>query len=163
MLEFTESIEIRASQEQAWKYLADVEHWWAPSNPEHESLEILDDDKNLGVGTRIRIREKVAGIPGEAIGEITEINKPHHITWKADLARYRLWGMSLRLTEGVRWSLVPVEGGVRLSATVWAVFAPNLKGRLVEWLFKGPLQGETKDRRHAQRELEYIKRDLERV
>lgn len=161
MFEFTESIEIQASQEHAWSYLLDVQHWWAPSNLEHEGLEILDDDKELAVGTRIRIREKVAGIPGQAIGEITEIKRLHHITWKADLACYRLWGISLRLTEGVRWSLVPHEGGVKLSATVWAIFAPNLKGRVMEWLFKGPLQGETKDRRHAQRELEYIKRDLE--
>ena len=162
MFEFTESIEIEASPDRAWRYLLDIDHWWAPSNPEHESLEIISEGEQLRVGTRIRIREKIAGIPGEALGEVTELSEPHHITWKADLARYRLWGLSLRVTEGVRWSLRPSETGVKLSATVWANFSTGFKGRLVEWLFKGPLQGETKDRRHAQRELEYIKNELER-
>ena len=161
LFEFTESIQIQASLDRAWRYLVDIEQWWVPSNPEHDSLEILGKGQELDVGTRIRIREKIAGIPGEALGEVTELSAPHHITWKADLACYRLWGIPLRVTEGVRWSLVPSEAGVKLSATVWAIFPCGLKGRLVEWLFKGPLQGETKDRRHAQRELEHIKKELE--
>jgi len=131
MFEFTESAKIETSQERAWRYLLDVERWWVPSNPEHESIELLDGKAKLEVGTRIRLKEKVAGIPGEAVGKITELDEPNHLTWKAELACYRLWGISLRVTEGVRWSLVPLERGVKLSATVWAIFPRTLKGRFV--------------------------------
>jgi hypothetical protein len=95
------------------------------------------------------------------MGEVTEYVERDHITWKADVARYRLWGVPLQVSEGVRWSLRPADGGVELSATVWATFPGGLRGRLFEWLFKGPLGGVTKDRRHARQELEFIKKQLE--
>jgi hypothetical protein len=161
MFKFTESVRIEASLDRTWAYLVDVENWWTPSNPEHETLEILGQDKTLGVGTRIRIREKIAGIPGEAIGEVTEYATRERVTWKADTARYRLWGIPLEVSEGVSWHLRPLETGIELSATVWAIFPAGLKGRCIEWLFKGPIQGEAKDRLHARRELEYIKQELE--
>lgn len=161
MFSFTESIEIGATLDQAWAYLADVDKWWVASNPEHESLEILDRSTPLGKGTRIRMREKIAGIPGEAVGEVTEYVEQERVTWQADVARYRLWGIKLALAEGVRWTLQPLERGVTLSATVWALFPRGLKGRCVEWMFRGLLRGEAKDRLHARRELEYIKQQLE--
>lgn len=72
MLQFTVSVEIKAEPERVWRYLLDIGNWWLPSNPEHESIEILDGDEPLRPGTRIRIRERIAGIPGEAIGSVTE-------------------------------------------------------------------------------------------
>lgn len=41
-------------------------------NPEHVSLERLGD-KGVAVGAKLKIREKVAGIPMEGIGEITSV------------------------------------------------------------------------------------------
>lgn len=163
MLQFTESVKIETTPDRAWAYLVNVEKWWPPSNPEHESLEILDRDKALGKGTRIRIRERIAGIPCEAIGEVTEYVERERVTWQAEVARYRLWGITLEVTEGVRWSLGPLEKGVTLSACIWASFPGGPKGRCLEWMFKGPLRGEAKDRSHARRELEYIKQELENV
>lgn len=92
---------------------------------------------------------------------MTEYVENDHVTWKAEVARYRLWKITLEVTEGVRWSLTPMEKGVALSATVWAIFPSGLVGRCFEWLFKGPLRGEAQDRSHARRELEYIKQELE--
>ena len=66
MLDFTETIPIKATPTQVWTALLDIERWWPPSNPEHESIERLDDVDNviedprpdeIGVGTRFRIRE----------------------------------------------------------------------------------------------------------
>jgi hypothetical protein len=162
MFEFTETIAIEAAPVRMWGYLLDIEEWWPRSNPEHDSIEVLDEDSRLGVGTRIRIRERVAGIPGEAVGRVTEYVEGQQLTWESDNARYSLWGIPLRVEEGVRWSLRPAQHGVDLSATVWAVFPRGPWGRLVEWLFKGPLDGVNKDRQHARRELEYLKHALER-
>lgn len=66
------------------------------------------------------------------------------------------------MSEGVRWSVRPSGEGTVLSATVWASF-PGLKGRLMEWLFQGPLNGAARDRLHAQRELEFIRSELEKA
>lgn len=159
---FTEQIEIDTSVTRLWAFLVDIERWWLASNPDHQSLDIVDGDGPVGPGSRIRIREKIAGIPGEALGEVTEFVVGDHMTWEAGQARYRLWGIPLQVREGVRWQLRPHESGrVALSATVWAEFPEDWKGRIAEWLFTGPLRGERRDRRHARRELEYIRRQLE--
>lgn len=162
MFQFTESIQIRASLDRAWNYLVDVEKWWPPSNPEHESLEIIDRNRPLSKGTKIRFRERVAGIPGEMEGEVTEYAERDHITWESSMARYALCGLTFDVREGVRWNVRDEGPFVILSATVWAIFPNGLKGSALEWLFKGPLRGEAKDRLHARRELEYVKRELER-
>ncbi len=161
MFEFTESIQVNASLSRSWRYLVDVERWWPASNPEHDNIEILGEDRALSVGTQIRIHEKVAGIPGEAVGEVTDYVEEDHLTWEA-VAKYRLWGVPMKVSEGVRWSLRPQDDGVELSATVWAKFPRGLRGKSFEWLFKGPLNGVAKDRQHARRELEFIKGELER-
>lgn len=163
MFDFTESVEIETTADRLWSYLIDIESWWPTSNPEHESLEILSYDKHLAVGTRLRIRERIAGIPGEAEGEITELVEADHVSWEADRARYRLWGIPLEVAEGVRWTLRPGTYGIHLAATVWARFPGGWKGRLVEWLFKRPLDGVRKDREHTRRELEHIKAQLEQA
>jgi len=163
MFEFTERIAIAAPLQRAWDYLVRVEEWWPPSNPEHDALEILETDKRLRRGTRIRIREKIAGIPGEADGVITEFSPPETVTWQADRARYRLFGVPLEVSEGVRWTLAPKDDGVVLSATVWARFPTGAKGRALAWLFAGPMRGIEKDRRHTRTELDFVKRALERA
>ena len=47
------SIRIAAPQETVWGYLVDVEEWWAASNPEHESPDILTSTDPIEGGTRI--------------------------------------------------------------------------------------------------------------
>ena len=58
MFEFTESISIQAPSSTVWEVMRDIEGWWLASNPEHESLERLDDGDALEVGTKLRIRER---------------------------------------------------------------------------------------------------------
>lgn len=70
MFAFTETIRINASPATVWNTLQDIERWWPPSNPEHHSIERLDG-RGIQASARIRIREKVAGISGEATGVIT--------------------------------------------------------------------------------------------
>lgn len=161
MFEFTETIEIGAPTEAAWEVMSDIEGWWPPSNPEHESLERLDD-RGLEVGARIRIREKIAGVPGEAVGEITQLEPGAAVTWEAPAARYRLAGVSVSIGEGVTWRVEPHgDDETRLSARVWATFPSGLRGRLTEWFFVHPLGGLEKDREHARVELRYLKRRIE--
>jgi uncharacterized protein YndB with AHSA1/START domain len=162
MFEFTESIYIARPPATVWNLLVDVKRWWPPSNPEHESIERLDDRDVVEVGARLRIREKVAGIPGVADGEITRVEPLSSITWEAAHARYRLFGITLTVGEGVTWSIEAVgTAGTNVSAHVWATFPPGLRSGLLEWIFNHLLRGIEKDQEHARIELRYLKRILE--
>jgi uncharacterized protein YndB with AHSA1/START domain len=51
MLDFTESIRVDAIPARVWAALLDIERWWPPSHPEHESIERLhgaDEVADLG-------------------------------------------------------------------------------------------------------------------
>jgi hypothetical protein len=159
--EFTESIEIGAPANRVWSVMTELEDWWVDSNPEHESLERLDD-RGVAVGARLRIREKVAGVPGEYVGELTRVVPMSEVTMEAPSARYRLLGIPFTVGEGVTWRLEPLgEHAAQVSARVWATFPHGLMGRLVAWTFVHVLNGVAKDREHARTELRYLKRLLE--
>ncbi len=161
MFDFTESIVIDAPPAQAWEVMREVDQWWLPSNPEHASLEHLDDRPVTEVGARLRIREKVAGIPAEAVGTITEVSEGSAVTWDAD-ATYRLLGVSIAIGEGVTWRIEPhAAASSVVSAHVWARFPPGIFGRLVAFVFVRLLNGIEKDREHARTELRYLKRTVE--
>lgn len=62
LFEFTEIVTIHASRSVVWEVMTGLENWWLASNPEHQSLERLDD-RSIEVGARLRIREKIEGVP----------------------------------------------------------------------------------------------------
>lgn len=171
MLEFTESVSIKASPARVWDALLDIERWWPPSNPDHESIERLNTAGeitgsggrvDIDVGTQFRIREKIAGVPGEGIGVVTRVDPGTAVTWEADCIRYRLYGATFTLREGVTWRVDPDEPEASLlSARVWAHFPGGLGGRILWLIFSRVLGGVEKDRHHARMELEYLKEALE--
>jgi Polyketide cyclase / dehydrase and lipid transport len=127
MFEFTESISILAPPPAVWEFLRDVEGWWPASNPEHDSIERLDDRDVLEVGAQLRILEKVASIPGVATGTITRFAPGSAITWEAPEARYKWFGLSFTVGEGVTWRVEPRDDdkSAIVSADVWATFPPG--------------------------------------
>ncbi|MFC7130509.1 SRPBCC family protein [Haloferax chudinovii] len=161
MYAISPTVTIDASPEQVWEFLKDVEEWWVASNPDHESLEVYSDGERIEEGTRIRVRERIAGIPGVADGEVTEYVPGERLTWEAPKARYRFYGFPLEVDEGVTWKITPTRGGTELTARVWASFPDSVLGTITEWTFEHVLHGVERDYRHAMRELEYIKRSLE--
>lgn len=162
MFEFTETIRIQAPPQTVWDVMRDIEGWWPASNPEHESLDRLDDRDVLDVGAQLRIRERIGGIPGEATGTITRVEPLTSVTWEAPAARYRWFGVSVTIGEGVTWRIEARENiTTDLSAHVWATFPPGLRGRLLEGAFTHLLGGVGKDREHARIELRYLKSTIE--
>lgn len=161
MFEFTETISIHAAPSTVWDTMHDLEGWWPASNPEHQSLERLDG-RGIEPGAWLRIREKIAGVPGEAVGTITRVEPGSEVTWHAPDAHYRWLGIGFTVGEGVTWRIEPdTSGDTQVSAHVWATFAPGLVGRLTEWIFKHVLNGVPRDREHAHTELRYLKRVIE--
>jgi hypothetical protein len=150
MLDFTETIPIRASPARVWATLLDIERWWPPSNSEHESIERLDgadqdvetgQPVEIAVGTRFRIREKITGAPGEGVGVVTGVVPGRAVTWEADAMHYRLYGVRFIIAEGVTWSVDPHEPETGLlSARVWARFPEGLVGRILWLVFSRPSQ-----------------------
>ena len=161
MFDFTESVLIDARRHEVWDVLSDIDRWWLASNPEHGSLDHLDSLPATQVGARLRIREKIGGIPGEAVGTITAVEPGTAVTWQAD-ARYHWLGIPVRISEGVTWRIeARGEEATEVSARVWAIFPEHLVGRIVRFLFVHVLNGIEKDRRHARTELRYLKGRLE--
>jgi uncharacterized protein YndB with AHSA1/START domain len=161
MFDFTESVLIEAPHDQVWQVLSDIDRWWLASNPEHDSLEHLDSLAPTQVGARLRIREKIGGIPGEAVGTITAVEPGTAVTWQAD-ARYRWLGVPVRVGEGVTWRVEPHdESTTQVNARVWATFPSHLVGRVAAFAFVRLLHGIDKDRRHAYTELQYLKALIE--
>lgn len=161
IFEISPTVTIAAPMETVWEHLVDIEAWWVRSNPAHEALEILDDG-DLGTGTRIRVEESIAGIPGVADGAITAFEPPHEITWEAPSAHYRYLGLDLTIGEGVSWELAPSRNGTELTARVWGRFPDGVSGKVFEWAFKYLLAGVSRDYEHAMTELEYLKDSIER-
>ncbi len=160
MLDFTESIDIDAPRDRVWEVLRDIDRWWPQSNPEHVSLQHLDDRPPTEVGARLRVEERIGGIPGEAVGAITAVEPHTAVTWEAD-ARYRWLGIPIRLTEGVTWRVRSDEAATTVSAHVWASRPHGVFGGLAAFLFVHVLSGEAKDREHTRTELRHLKRLLE--
>lgn len=160
MFAFTETTLIDASPATVWETLQQLERWWPDSNPEHESLERLDD-RGIEIGARLRIRERIAGIPGEAIGTITELVPRTSVTWESPNARYRLLGIPLTIGEGVTWHIEEAgDGTTALSAHVWAMF-PGRLGPVLQWVFTHWFHGIERDRQHTRLELTYLKAAIE--
>lgn len=161
MFEFTEVVDVAAPAAQTWDALKDIDNWWINSNPEHQALEHLDARAVTEVGARLHIREKIAGIPGEAVGTITAVEPGTTVSWEAD-ARYRWIGISIPVREGVTWRVEP-QGidACMLSATVWAQFPSTGLGRAASFAFRRLLGGIEKDRTHARVELLYLKKAIE--
>ncbi|WP_026930083.1 hypothetical protein [Glycomyces tenuis] len=110
------------------------------------------------MGTRLRIRETVGGIPGEETGEITQVFPQSSVTWEAPQAHYRWCGVTVTVGEGVTWSLDPSgDGATLLGVHVWATRPAGKLGRLLGWVFVHLLRGVAKDREHARIELRYLK------
>lgn len=155
--DFTETTRINASAATVWASLIDIETWWLPSNPDHDSIERLDDGHDITVGTRFRIRERIAGVPGTGIGSITHLDPGTSVTWEAHHMRYRLLAVPFTIREGVTWQVEPDgPGRCRISARVWAQFPTGPVGRLLWLVFTHLLNGVNKDRQHARTELEYL-------
>lgn len=162
MFEFTETIDIEAAPDAVWEVMSDVERWWPASNPEHDGLERLDGDGGeLRVGTRFKITERIAGIPGVAVGEITRFEPGSEVTWEAPDAGYRLAGIAFEVGEGVTWRIRRAGSGSEVRAHVWATFAPGVAGRLLEWTFEHVFRGIDRDREHTRTELHYLKQTIE--
>jgi len=144
-----------------WDYLIDVSRWWPVSNPEHVSIEVLSADGTIEPGARIRLVERIAGVPGEAEGAIRSLVEGELVTWTSDRCVYHYRGVPVHVEEGGEWRLASVDGGTRLAFRGWARFPPGPFGRLTEWYFKRVLHGVELDYAHSLRELLYVKKALE--
>lgn len=161
MIEVEASVEIDGEPERVWDYMVRFDNWWLASNPdEHIELSVIDQGE-ITKGTRFVLKERIAGIRGEAIITIRDLQRPERLEWASLGAKYKLLGISIDVREGGVFKLLKTENGCVLSHRVWGRLN-GLGGAIAERFFKSVLKGERKDYEHTARELRFIKREVER-
>ena len=122
MFEISATIEIEAPQSALWRLLQDVDGWWLRSNPDHLALKIVATPPQMALGVWIRIRERIAGVPGSGIGQITCLEPGKRVSWESCDFRYRYLGVfGITVAEGVTWELKARSDRTTIvSARVWA-------------------------------------------
>lgn len=161
MIEVKASVTIEKPPKVVWDYVAQIDKWWLASNlKEHIELSLVDT-KKVEADAKFVLKEKIAGVRGEALAKIAEFLPPRKLVWQSLHAEYRLPGIKIPVKEGGTFEIVETNNGCELSHYVWGeLHSIPLKGML-EWFFKAVLRGEKKDYEHTYRELLFIKRQLE--
>lgn len=100
MIEVEASVEIARPPQDVWNYVSRIDKWWLASNPgEHIELSQIGQG-NVQRGTAYVLKERIAGIRGEAIITISEYQPPERLEWKSLRAKYKLFGIGLKVKEG---------------------------------------------------------------
>lgn len=107
------------------------------------------------------MKERIAGIRGEAIITIREYQEPARLVWESLSAKYKVIGIGINVSEGGVFEIRKTENGCVLSHRVWGKLH-GVGGAVAEWFFKSVLRGERRDYEHTARELRFIKREVER-
>lgn len=154
------SVEIDLAPQIVWDYVARIDDWWLVSNPdEHIELSVIGQGE-VEKGAELVLKERIAGIRGEAIITICEYDPPERLEWKSLSAKYRLLGIGVNVREGGTFKISAKGNGCVLSHRVWGKL-DGLSGAATEWFFKYILKGERRDYEHTLRELLFIKREVE--
>ena len=90
VIEAKASVEIHSSPEEVWNYIIRIDDWWLRSNPREHIALILVGTTDIRKGTQFILRERIAGIKGEAFAEISEIVPLRKLVWKSINAQYKL-------------------------------------------------------------------------
>jgi len=155
------SVEIDRSPQDVWDYVVRFDDWWPAANPdEHIELSVMDN-REIEKGTKLVLKERIAGIRGEATVEILAFQPPKRLEWKSLSAKYMLLGMGIKVKEGGTFTISPTDTGCVLRHRVWRKPDYGFMSAVAEWFFKCVLKGELRDFEHTQRELLFIKRRLE--
>jgi hypothetical protein len=111
------------------------------------------------LGTEVILEQRIVGIKGQVVCAVTRGIPGHEAACEGG-AVCRYYGIPFQIREGVS-GLVQGRGETpKLSAHVWAQFPSSLFGRVLEWCTTNVLNVVERDREHARRELEYLKRAI---
>ena len=90
-----------------WATLITIEEWWLPLEPrapEHRPRPRRPRPRGRNPVPHPR---KIAGVPGEGIGAITQLDAGTSVSWQTPRRRYRLGGAPVMISEGVTWRSEP--------------------------------------------------------
>lgn len=161
MISVKAEVEIARDAQSVWDYVSRIDRWWLASNPrDHIELSFVDG-ADVEEGAEFVLRERIAGVRGEARAIIAEVQPPWRLVWKSLWARFSYLGVGLDIDEGGTFEIVETDTGCILSHYVWGRLGEGRWPRVMEWFFKTVLRGEKKDYEHTRRELMFIKLRLE--
>ena len=155
-------IVIDAPPEVIWDYVTDPVNWTASNPEEHYGLAFDTPDNRPQEGATFRQREEVAGMYADLYGRFPYVDHPNVAVWTGTAYYPLLRGvLTVRIPEGGTIRLEATDAGTRMSHSVWMDFPNNRRGRLLAWLFDGPLEGRRKLHEHTAKELEFFRDRLD--
>ena len=164
-IDTTQTILIKSSPEQVWKYASDFEGAFERSNPDHAGTEILSDpEQPFRDSLRFLQHEYVGGIRGRLDGMVYDVNPAERFRWKAE-GTYSLMGIDvIQLKEGgdFRIEQVNYSDELLVSHRVYGKFPDTFWGRSLSWLMTSLWSLEQDAARHTRVELEFFKQQSEK-
>ena len=162
MIKVKASVEINKTPQEVWNYVSRIDEWWLTSNPkEHIELSVVGNGP-INKETEFILKERIAGIRGEALAKVVEYAPPAKLIWKSLQAKFKLLAVTVNVEEGGTFEISETDNGCVLSHEVWEKLHAGPVAGLIEWFFKHILKGELRDFQHTHRELLYVKREIER-
>jgi hypothetical protein len=155
---------IKANPEQIWDFANDSEHWRASNPDEHYGTEFFTPDKKVMTGGRFHQRESVAGVRADMKGHFLHVDRPNNVSWTA-VAEYRLLRglIRFRVPQSGILKLEPGEDGVTVSHDMFVDIPDTWRGKLVARYLKKSRKLEKRIYEHGQKELVYLKNEVERL
>jgi len=161
MIALKAAVEIERSPQAVRDYVSRIDDRWLASNPKDHIELTFVDSAGVEEGAEFVLRERIAGVRGEARAVIAEVDRPRRLVWRSLRARFSCLGIGIDLEEGGTFEIVENERDCPLSHRVWGRLGTNPFARVAEWFFKTVLRGERKDYEHTHCELLFIKHALE--
>jgi len=156
-------ITIKNKTEEIWNFAADPKNWTASNTLEHKGLKIFNKNNRPETGANFHQKELVAGIFADLKGHFLYVEKPKIVVWTG-IAAYKLLGglITIRIPEGGTATITQKNGSVRLAHDVFMNFPESIVGKIMYWCFINLLNGQKAVFDHANRELVYFKKQLDK-
>ncbi|MDE1860212.1 MAG: hypothetical protein KGH72_00665 [Candidatus Micrarchaeota archaeon] len=148
-------------EDDIWKFAWNPKNWTASNPSEHLGLVFYNKQDRPETGATFLQRESLAGIYADLHGQILYAERPKVCVWTGTAA-YRFGYFTFYISEGGTLRLVRNKDGIIISHDVFMDFVDSWLGKLAMWYFKTVLKGERALNLHAQRELDYFKKCLEK-
>lgn len=148
------------TEEAIWEFAYNPVNWTVSNPIEHKGLVFGNKQNRPETGVTFYQKESVAGIYADLRGQVLYAQRPKVCAW-AGVAAYKFYGFTIHIPEGGTVKLTDTKNGIIMSHDAYMDFPDTVFGKVAVWYFKKVRNGENAMHIHAQREVDFFKKQLE--